>query len=157
MNCAQVKRFLNRYIDKEIEDKELIALVDEHIKNCPHCQTELDTMISMKNFITQKERISAEEDFLVNLKKKLEGEAPIINIKWLPQAGELARRLIPVPVISMIVMFVLVFSQLNGLTSIDEYLYADLSNEELAVLGGYIDSSDLLTQGNFNNNGGDLR
>ena len=145
MQCSKVKRLLNRYIDKEIEDRGLIAQVEEHLNMCAHCQAQLKTLASVKGLIAQKEKITAQGDFLARLKEKLEPGAQIIRLRWLPQAGELARRLIPVPVVTMAIMFVLLLSRLNGLNPVEDYIYADLSNEEIGILSGYVDNSDLLS------------
>ena len=151
MKCAKVKRLLGRYIDKELRDEKQIALLEEHLKICVGCQKELGSLLSLRGMIAQKEKIKAQENFLAKLQNKIQGEAEIIKIKWLPQAGDLARRLIPVPVVAAALMFALLFTQLNGVSSVDEYLLADLSSEEIAIIGGYIDNSDLLREVVFRN------
>ncbi len=146
MRCDKIKRFLSRYIDKELVDKKLKALIEKHLDICPHCQAEFNALVKVKGLIAEKGRITVGGEFLVGLKNRLEPEAPVIRLRWLPEAGDLARRLIPVPVVIMILMLSLVFTRLNGAFSpVDEYIFSDLTNEEMGILSGYIGSSDLLT------------
>lgn len=140
MRCLKVRRLLNRYVDKELDDKKVIALIEGHLNLCAHCQAQLDSLVSVKGLIGQKEQLTAPEDFLARVKGKLEPEAQIIRIRWLPEAGELARRLIPAPVVIMLLMLSLIFARLNGANPIDEYIFADLNNEEIGILSGYIDN-----------------
>ena len=147
MKCSKVRRFLNPYIDKELDNKKVIALIEEHLNICPYCKAELNSLNLMKGLIAQKEKVTVEESFLVRLKNKLRGEPQIIRLKWLPEAGDLARRLIPVPVAIMILIFTLIFAQMNMTFSpVDEYIFEDLTNEEMGILSGYIDNSDLLAE-----------
>lgn len=146
MRCRKVKRALNRYIDKELVDKDVLGQIEEHLDICPRCKAQLNSLLSIKGFITQKERVTTEEGFLDRLKDNLREKASIIKIGWLPEAGKLARRLIPVPVAIMILMSTLIFAKVNGLSPVDEYIFGDLTNEEMGILSGYIDNSDLLTK-----------
>ena len=144
MNCSKVKRLLSRYIDKELLEQNVITQIEEHLKVCPDCKAELQSLVSTGALISQKERIAVGEDFLARLKDRLRPQPQVVRLRWLPEAGDLARRLIPVPIVATMLMFALVFSRLNGLNPVDQYIVADLSNEEIGILGGYIDDSDLL-------------
>lgn len=145
MRCDRVKRNLGRYIDKELVNKKAVALIEEHLHRCPRCRSELNSLISMKDLISQKERVTTEDDFLIRLKNKLKPEAQITRLRWVAETGNLARRLIPVPVAAMMLMFALIFSRVDGLNPVDEYIFADLTNKEIGIISGYIDNSDLLT------------
>jgi len=147
MDCIKVKRLLSSYIDNELVDEDLLVKIERHLNTCGGCKEELDTLTSVKNLMVKKERIEVKEDFLDSIKNNIkENQAQIIRIRWIPEAGSLARRLIPVPAVIAAVIFFLVFAQVNGLSPVDEYIYAGLSNEEMGVLSGYVDSTDLLTK-----------
>ena len=149
MRCNRAKRFLNRYIDKETVNKEVISQIEGHLDKCHHCKAELSSLTSMKDLIAQKEKINVEENFLIRLKDKLRKTSPIIKMRWLPEAGNLARRLIPVPLAAAVLICTLMFVKLNGINSFDDYIFSDLTNEEIGVLSEYIDSSDLLIDAVF--------
>ncbi len=147
MNCDRAKRLLSRYMDNELVDEQLLAQLEDHLHQCPGCTAELNTLTAMKRLIVQKQRISVKEGFLERITSSIGlDQAQLVRIKWLPEAGNLARKLIPVPALVAVVMFFLVFASINGLNPVDEYIFADLSTQEMGVLSGYIDSSDLLTQ-----------
>lgn len=144
MRCGRISRLLSRYIDKEIEGPGLSAQVEQHLKRCARCQTDLNLLVATKDLWAQKARITAREDFLVRLKEKLPPGAPVVELKWLPQAGELARRLIPVPVVTTALLLVLILLRPNGAGAINDYIFSDLGREEIAVLSGSVDHVDLL-------------
>ncbi|MBN3039485.1 MAG: zf-HC2 domain-containing protein [Candidatus Omnitrophica bacterium] len=147
MNCYKAKRLLSRYIDNELKDESLRLKLHEHLKACEDCQREFHSLIAVKRLIAQKEKIKLTKDFLETLKLNIQNEqAQIIKIRWLPEAGNLARKLIPVPAIIAAFMFFMVVARLNGVNPVEEYLYADLSDEDIGILSGYVDSSELLTE-----------
>ena len=146
MKCNKVKVLLNRYIDKELAEQNLQGLIEEHLRSCPRCQAELKALAATKDLFAQKEKIAVGEDFLERIKERLEEQPQIIRIKWLPEAGELARRLIPVPVITAVLIFALVFGRMNGANPVDEYIFEDLTNTEIGILSGEIDNSELLNE-----------
>lgn len=144
MKCSKARRLLMRFVDKELENKKLAILIEEHLNLCADCKLELNSLISTKELIAQRERLAVSEDFLDRVKGRLGPQPQIIRVSWLPEAGDLARRLIPVPIVTAMLMFALIFSRLNGLNPVDEYIFGDLSNEEMGILSGFIDNSDLL-------------
>ncbi|MFH1245022.1 MAG: zf-HC2 domain-containing protein [Candidatus Omnitrophota bacterium] len=146
MDCRKIRRLLNRYIDKEIAGRE-VTLVEAHLKECVDCRRELAAIEAVQALMTQKGKIAVQGDFLSGLRDKLQAQPQKIRVRWLPEAGDWSRRLIPLPLAVLSLLFVLLLAGLNGrnsASSVDEYIYADLTNEELAVLTGYIDNSDLL-------------
>ncbi|MFC1699707.1 anti-sigma factor family protein [Candidatus Omnitrophota bacterium] len=145
MLCNKVNRLLNRYIDDELEQR-LVDALRQHLDSCPGCQAELDRLKLLKGALQQKSALRAKDDFLDNLRAKLRPETEAVEYKWVPRAQLLARRLIPVPVLTMLLMFLLVFSRMNGSNPIDTFILSNLSNQEIAVLGEYVDSEDLLTE-----------
>jgi len=149
MNCAKIKYLLNRYIDKELTDQKLIAHVEEHIMGCSDCKKELNLLRATKNLIAKQEKITVGDEFFAMLQDKLPIETEATEVKWLPDAGELARKLIPVPAVVTMIIFSLIFVNLNGLNPVDEYIFSDLNAEEMSIVYGYTDNSDLLAIGVF--------
>jgi predicted anti-sigma-YlaC factor YlaD len=133
-------------MDKELINKEAVTLIEEHLQRCSHCRSELNSLISIKDLISQKERITPKDDFLIRLKSRLRLEGQIIRIRWIVEIGNLARRLIFVPATIMILIVVLVFGRQNGISPVDDYIFGDLSNEEIGILSGYYESYYLLTK-----------
>ena len=150
MNCVKVKRLISQYIDNELANQNLKTSVDEHIAHCASCQKEFKLLKLQKNLIAGKERLTVGDEFLARLEQKLPlDEAIAIRIKWLPEAGELARKLIPVPAVITLLLFSLVFRSFNGVNPVDEYIFSDLNNEEIGIVYGYLDNTDLLVNGMF--------
>lgn len=144
MDCRKVKRLLNRYSDQELAGKDMLVLVETHLNECALCRKELAALTAVKGLLARKEKITVTEDFLSGLRNRLRGEPQVIRVRWLPEAGDWARRLIPLPAVALSLLFVLLWTGLNGKSPVDEYIYAGLSNEELAIVNGYITNSDLL-------------
>ncbi len=44
LTCSQCREHLQKYIDKTIEDRTLIAQIDEHLKLCPKCSAKYNMM-----------------------------------------------------------------------------------------------------------------
>ncbi|NQT00297.1 MAG: zf-HC2 domain-containing protein [Candidatus Omnitrophica bacterium] len=146
MQCPKVSRLLNRYIDSEL-DQQLKDSLERHLQTCLNCKAEFNSLVSVQTVIRQQERITAQPGLMERLKAKLSPQAPVIKLRWLPEAGNLARRLIPVPAVAMIVLLLVMFANLNGVNPVDAYIFSDLSNEEIAILNGSVEVSDLLING----------
>lgn len=142
MRCTKIKRLINRYIDKELIDKETVALVEGHLKECPLCRAELGSLNKIKGFISEKEKLAAKADFLIRLKERLRSATPAVELRWVIETGNLARRLIPVPVTIMLLVTCLLFVRYNGLNPIDDYIFADLNSREIAIVNEDIEETD---------------
>jgi len=82
MNCQEIKKLLNPYID-QVLDVESIQQVEEHLKSCPTCQDEYlrlkETVASLK-FLPQ---VSAPQNFTQNLMAKISQEEIQIQTSWI--------------------------------------------------------------------------
>ena len=146
MRCAEVKRLLGRYVDKEIADKKIILLIEEHLNKCYHCKTELESLISARELLLSKQRLRLDDDFLIRIKDKLLPDTLNIKLRWILEAGSLAKRLIPVPVGIIILTIILMFGRHNNTMAVDNYMFGDLTNEEIGILNGHIGTNDLLRE-----------
>ncbi|MDD5561713.1 MAG: zf-HC2 domain-containing protein [Candidatus Omnitrophica bacterium] len=126
IKCAKVKRLLSRYLDKEA-DKADTELVESHLDNCLLCKQELSALSQVKGIIIRKQRKSLPQDYLVcRLREEIAGEKHTQgSFSWLTGMGNLAHRLIPVPVaaIALSIAFLLITSnQPVSKYSLEEHL-----------------------------------
>jgi predicted anti-sigma-YlaC factor YlaD len=146
MKCWKVKRLLGKYLDKELTDKKIISLVEEHLDRCAACRQELESLVLMKELISGKERLTVGEDFWPRLKNQLEIKPVSLSIRWVNQTGDLARKLIPVPVAIMILVMVLLSGRVNQLSYINDYIFGDLTYEEINMLNENYDFGNWLNE-----------
>ena len=82
MNCQKIKKLLNPYIDKTL-DTDMSKQVDEHLKSCPACNKEYQ---SLKEIITSLNSLSpkpAPVDFTQNLMTKISQKEVQIQTSWI--------------------------------------------------------------------------
>ena len=82
MNCQKIKKLLNPYIDKTL-DTDMSKQVDEHLKSCPACNKEYQ---SLKEIITALNSLStqpAPADFTQNLMAKISQKEIHIQSSWI--------------------------------------------------------------------------
>ena len=134
MNCRKVKKILGGYLDKELTDKRIIGLTEEHLKKCAACKQELNSLILIKKLMLQKEGLSAREDFWARLKNRLETRPAPLTVQWVSRSENLAKRLIPIPIAITILIMVLLFGKTNDLNYVNNYIFKDLNYEEISML-----------------------
>jgi len=82
MNCKEIKKILNPYID-QVLDAESIRQVEEHLKSCPTCQDDylrLKEMVASLNFLPQ---VSAPSNLTQNIMAKISQEEIQIQSSWI--------------------------------------------------------------------------
>jgi hypothetical protein len=82
MNCKEIKKLLNPYIDKTI-DADMSKQIDEHLKSCSTCNKEYQ---SLKEVIASLNSLStqpAPADFTQNLMAKISQEEIQIQTSWI--------------------------------------------------------------------------
>jgi len=82
MNCKEIKKILNPYID-QVLDAESIRQVEEHLKSCPTCQDDylrLKEMVASLNFLPQ---VSAPSNLTQNIMAKILQEEIQIQSSWI--------------------------------------------------------------------------
>jgi anti-sigma factor RsiW len=147
LGCKKISNLFNKYIDQELDEKNA-QVVKKHISDCSSCRNELALLVSLKKIVSSKEQISVSSDFLLNLREKLKPEPEIIKIRWVLSMGDLAKRLIPIPVAAMLLLVVFIF---KGLPALDKSF--SINNSEVESLEQYFDSSLLLDNMLFKNEG----
>ncbi len=105
--CAKVKRLFSRYLDKEASSADT-ALVEAHLDSCCLCKQELSGLARVKVIILERQRKILPQDFLIcRLREKIASERVVSDkgLSWQEAMGNLSRRLIPVPVCAIALLF----------------------------------------------------
>lgn len=113
MKCNKVIRLLNQYVDQELIGGKTIALMEKHLSQCVGCKQQYNNIIALKTALSQKEKITASDKFLVNIQDKLKPAPEIIKLNWQIDTGNFARRLLPVPIIATVLVSIFLFININ--------------------------------------------
>ncbi|MCK9603540.1 MAG: zf-HC2 domain-containing protein [Candidatus Omnitrophica bacterium] len=133
MNCHKVKKLLPRYVDNELADAETLNRLATHLKTCLSCSRELNSIMVLKKLVSGQERLQAPDDFLARVKDRLKPEPQIIRLEWVPEAGILAKWLIPVPVTAFLVLAVVLFGSIKREMAAEQKSYFDPFNTEMIL------------------------
>ncbi|MDD5506600.1 MAG: zf-HC2 domain-containing protein [Candidatus Omnitrophica bacterium] len=133
MNCHKAKRLLTRYGDNELADSEKLNALAAHLKTCLSCSRELNSIMVLKKLVSGQERLQAPEDFLARIKDRLKPDPQIIRLEWVPEAGVLAKRLIPVPVTAFLVLAIVLLGSIKREVSAEQRFYFDPFNTEMTL------------------------
>ena len=107
MDCSEIRTLLSEYLDDALDEKAK-ALADEHLRICPACQKELDSLKTLVKGIGSLESVKAPADFLDQLHKRMERRSRISEIwGWLFNP---LRVKIPLQLAGAAVMAFLIFS-----------------------------------------------
>lgn len=82
MNCKKIKRLINLYID-QVLDQETTQQVNEHLKSCPICNKEYQ---SLKEIITSLDSLSPQSapvDFTQSIMAKISQKEIQIQTSWM--------------------------------------------------------------------------
>ena len=117
-SCSSVSKFLEKYFDGEVTDKERI-LVEAHLQGCSSCRHELKSMEDLKAFIrTPVEEAVEKEDFPwvwqkiekeIRLQKKL---TPWQSIRSWLDVSPLFKRKVWIPAVATFVALLLITAQI---------------------------------------------
>ena len=137
--CIKVKRLLSRYLDKETGEAET-TLVATHINTCSLCKKELLELSRVKELVSGKERITLPESYLVcRLGEEIAREQRTRKRFSLGNIGNLSRRLIPIPVativLSIIFLFLISAGQQANESSLEDNLLSGTPVTTEAALG----------------------
>ena len=144
MKCRRILKLLNRYIDKELLNRQDLELVEEHLKLCSGCKQEFEQILSLKGLISQQERLAVDNTFLEIIKEKIRPKQRVMTLDWSKDLETLSKRLIPVPIVITLIMAFLLFR--NGKTNyLDEYLLEDVTLSDLVETNGEYGYEYLLT------------
>lgn len=125
--CAQVKRILSRYLDKETRDADTI-MIEAHLDSCSLCRKELSELSRVKRLVSGRERKTLPQNYLVSRLRDAIARARYSEKRFsLTGMGNFARRLIPVPVAAIIISLVfLVLTSTQSVTrySLEDYMFS---------------------------------
>jgi hypothetical protein len=107
MDCSEIRTLLSEYLDDAL-DENAKARVDEHLRTCPACQKELDSLKAFVKGIGSLESVKAPADFLDQLHKRLERRSRISEV-WERLFYPL-RVKIPLQLAGAAVMAIIIFS-----------------------------------------------
>ena len=133
LKCLLERKLLNRYADGEISEKKLSCL-KLHLEECAYCKAQLDDLLQAKKIILEKEKVQASSDFLTRLKERLRPEPQIVRLRWVQDMGNWSRRLIPVPIALGLIVFGLLFSEIENTKADSGDLLEGLTNGSEASL-----------------------
>ena len=110
MNCQEIKKLLNPYIDKTL-DTATAQQVEVHLKSCPACNKEYQ---SLKEIITSLNSLSTQPapvDFTQNLMTKISQKEVQIQTSWIDRIKkqvsipQLSFRLVGITAAAVLVVF----------------------------------------------------
>lgn len=82
MNCKKIKKLLQLYIDNTLTFGEK-QLIEEHLKECSTCRTELKSLSAMVRLVKFLPEVSTPPNFTENLMAKISQEKIQIQSSWM--------------------------------------------------------------------------
>ena len=82
MNCQKIKKLLNPYIDKTL-DTDMTKQIDEHLKSCPTCNKEYQSLKEIVASLNSLSTQSAPEDFTRSIMAKISQKEIQIRSSWM--------------------------------------------------------------------------
>lgn len=76
MDCKEIRSLLSEYLD-ECLDKDYQTLVEKHLKTCPLCRRELESLRKTVSLVHSLEKVEVPRDFLIGVRKKIERESEV--------------------------------------------------------------------------------
>jgi anti-sigma factor RsiW len=112
-DCSEIRTLLSEYLDDAL-DAEAKALADEHLRTCPACREELDSLKTLVKGIGSLESVKAPADFLDQLHQRMERRSKISAIwEWLfyPLRVKIPLQLAGAAVMALIIFSILPLQQ----------------------------------------------
>ncbi|MBP1741533.1 MAG: hypothetical protein H6Q48_3826 [Deltaproteobacteria bacterium] len=82
-DCSEIRDLLSEYMD-DVLDAKAKALADEHLRTCPACRQELDSLKAVVKGLGSLEGVKAPAHFLDQLHKRMERPSKLSKIReWL--------------------------------------------------------------------------
>ena len=82
MNCKEIKKILNPYIDKAL-DADISQQINEHLKSCPSCNKEYQNLKEVIASLNSLSTQPAPADFTQSLMTKISQEEIQIQSSWI--------------------------------------------------------------------------
>ncbi len=114
-DCSEIRNLLSEYLDDALDAKAK-ALADEHLRTCPACREELDSLKTLVKGIGSLESVKAPADFLDRLHKRMERPSKISQMReWLfyPLRVKIPLQLAGAAVIALILFSILPLQQFS--------------------------------------------
>jgi len=112
-DCSEIRTLLSEYLDDALDAKAK-ALADEHLRTCPACREELDSLKTLVKGIGSLESVKAPADFLDQLHRRMERRSIISAIwEWLfyPLRVKIPLQLAGAAVMALIIFSILPLQQ----------------------------------------------
>jgi Putative zinc-finger len=112
-DCPEIRNLLSEYLDDGL-DAEGKALADEHLRTCPACREELDSLKTLVKGLGSIESVKAPADFLDQLHKRMERPSKRSTVReWLfyPLRVKLPLQLAGAAVVALILFSILPLEQ----------------------------------------------
>jgi len=107
MDCSEIRNSLSEYLDDALDAKAK-TLADEHLRTCPACREELESLKALVKGVGSLKSVKAPADFLDQLHKRMERPSKISKIReWLFYPLRLK---IPLQLAGAAVMAIIIFS-----------------------------------------------
>lgn len=82
-DCSEIRNLLSEYLDDDLDAKAK-ALADEHLRTCPACREELDSLKTLVKGLGSIRPVKAPADFLDQLHKRMERPSKLSRLRgWL--------------------------------------------------------------------------
>jgi len=157
MNCQKIKKLLNPYIDKTL-DTDMTKQIDEHLKSCPTCNKEYQSLKEIVASLNSLSPQSAPEDFTRSIMAKISQKEIQIRSSWMDRLKrqvsipQLSFRLVGAAAITAIFVFLAFtflfnFSGLPGQPSQNE---AVAQQVEVTFTISGINANQIAVAGDFN-------
>jgi len=141
--CINKRRALQRYADGEFTDDSALKTLKAHLEACPGCSQELEYLLRAKKIVSSHQRVNASPEFVSRLLDRLKPAPEIIRLRWVDDAADWSRRLIPVPVAVTVLVCVVLFARLNQAKAPD-YILGGLTRADIRFDEVYLDSSSVV-------------
>ncbi|MBN2401221.1 MAG: zf-HC2 domain-containing protein [Spirochaetes bacterium] len=122
MDCSEIKKFLDKYLDNELS-KDGSAIIKKHISSCRECAAELAFLKQYRKDMASLNGVKAPADFLQQLNLRIDKQSSIkkiIRTLFFPLKSKL-----PVEALGVLVIGVLVVLFVNPAGQIKESIHVD--------------------------------
>jgi hypothetical protein len=112
-DCSEIRTLLSEYLDDALDAKAK-ALADEHLRSCPACREELDSLKTLVKDLGSMESVRAPADFLDQLHKRMERPSRVSTLReWLfyPLRVKIPLQLAGAAVMALIIFSILPLQQ----------------------------------------------
>jgi hypothetical protein len=112
-DCSGIRTLLSEYLDDALDPKAK-AIADEHLRTCPACREELDSLKTLVKGLGSIESVKAPADFLDQLHKRMERPSKMSKVReWLfyPLRVKIPLQLAGAAVMALIIFSILPLQQ----------------------------------------------